>query len=354
MSKADDESTQDSILVKKLKKTYSIHPPNPTPSISTNKPRIDNIDIQQLKPVYSINISDSKETHAFSVPAKDEHKQNMDDQANNKCLQQSPHTRKFIEKAVEKPLNELLDFIWAYTHNDTASNDDQQILNLMKYILTNYHANCLKPVPLTPINERTPFCEHVLPVFKYFSATTGLVSFIWCEKASMSIKQLMVYQPAGPLKLFDGIGTSVKDKVERILIECSGDMDGDHTEEDSLKLLECTSKCLQLEMMNYRLASIETFKKRRIISIQSIGNKITMTATALGDGVYYYIEQRSTIVPRDWEDKVYWIKVMEFLLKLKELLLEQEQVTEQLKKEQVGMVHVNQDETIKSLAIRDT
>ncbi|CAO3588665.1 unnamed protein product [Absidia cylindrospora] len=73
-------------------------------------------------------------------------------------------------------------------------------------------------------------------------------------------------------------------------------------------------------MMNYRLSSMTTFKKRQFIGIQSISNKIT----GLGDDIYYYTEQRSAIVPRDWADRKYWIKLMELLLKLKQLLLEQE------------------------------
>ncbi|CAO3588715.1 unnamed protein product [Absidia cylindrospora] len=53
-------------------------------------------------------------------------------------------------------------------------------------------------------------------------ASFGLLSFIWCEKSSGSCKQLWIYYPGSRTKLFDGIGVSVKDKVERVLIECSG------------------------------------------------------------------------------------------------------------------------------------
>ncbi|KAL1927203.1 hypothetical protein VTP01DRAFT_5166 [Rhizomucor pusillus] len=38
------------------------------------------------------------------------------------------------------------------------------------------------PTYVTPPNERTPFAELCDTRFKYFSACTNLLSFIWCEK----------------------------------------------------------------------------------------------------------------------------------------------------------------------------
>ncbi|CAO3588664.1 unnamed protein product [Absidia cylindrospora] len=136
----------------------------------------------------------------------DEYNQNMDNQAINKCLCQSLLTFDFLKKALNQPLENLLRFIGTYDVDDTSTTttNERQNIHMLKYILTDYHANCI--------------------------ATTGLLSFIWYEKSSMSYKQLVVYLPSSGSKLFDGIGTNVKDKVERVLIECSGDVDGEHTE----------------------------------------------------------------------------------------------------------------------------
>ncbi|KAG0169010.1 hypothetical protein DFQ28_003722 [Apophysomyces sp. BC1034] len=68
----------------------------------------------------------------------------------------------------------------------------------------------------------------------------------------------------------------MKDKMDRLLIECSGPRDSQHNQEDFLKLLECTSACLPFDMMNYRYASLDTFKRRHIYAIQAIGSKITL------------------------------------------------------------------------------
>ncbi|CAO3637994.1 unnamed protein product [Cunninghamella blakesleeana] len=325
-----DIQCKDPLILTKSKKLYHFNPPNPVPSKSTNKPRFDDGDINQLKPYYYIKISDAIDINQQNIPDK-EYEGNMKDQSVNKCLNKLPNAFEFLKQAINQPINNLLNYIWNNNNNNNNNNnsnnnnnndssyqkDELQIILLIKYILTDFHANCLKPPPTATLNERTPFCESIVPIFKYFSSVTGIISFIWYEKSSETNKQLMIYLPGGQTKLFDGVGSSVKDKIERIFIECSGNEDGDHTVEDSLKLLECTSKCLQLEMMNYRSASFDTFKKRCIIGIQVIGNKITLTSTKLGDNTYYYVEQRSALVPRNWEDRKYWIRLLEFLLKLK-------------------------------------
>ncbi|KAI9491535.1 hypothetical protein BDB00DRAFT_752034, partial [Zychaea mexicana] len=111
---------------------------------------------------------------------------------------------------------------------------------------------------------------------------------------------------------FNGLGTSLKDKVERLLIECSGQKYTLHNQEDFLKLLKCISACLQLDMMKYHHASSNTFKQRQIFSIH-----ITLLATT-SDGMHIIcIEVRSVVVPIDWEDYLHWIKVFELLVKLK-------------------------------------
>lgn len=60
------------------------------------------------------------------------------------------------------------------------------------------------------------------------------------------------------------------------------------------------------------------------------------------------MELRSAILPRDWEDRYYLNRVMELLMKLKEMLIEQEEVTMILKKQQSGQSFVDvKDSTIK-------
>lgn len=150
-------------------------------------------------------------------------------------------------------------------------------------------------------------------------------------------------------KLMDGIGYSVKDKAERVAIECSGEVDGDHTEEDTLKLMEATSRCLKSEMGRYQSSSWSTFGDRKVLAIQVVNSTITLLATKRVEGnKWAFIEQRSASIPRDQEDRMYWTKVIELLMKWKELLTEQEEITRKLKLEHVGLIKASPEDTIKS------
>ncbi|KAG0184289.1 hypothetical protein DFQ28_011458, partial [Apophysomyces sp. BC1034] len=113
------------------------------------------------------------------------------------------------------------------------------------------------PYP-TATNGRTPFTEFVIPLFKYLSAVTKLTSFAWCEKG-LSV--------CSATKLMDGIGVSTLNEIERALIESSGQSDGQHTEEDTLKLIEYTSLCIQAEKGHDQQASYHTFGRRRVFGL---------------------------------------------------------------------------------------
>ncbi|KAI8078734.1 uncharacterized protein BX664DRAFT_389125 [Halteromyces radiatus] len=124
---------------------------------------------------------------------------------------------------------------------------------------------------------------------------------------SVSNKQLMLCLSESQRKLLDGIGFSGKGKIERVMMECSGEQDGNHTEEDTLKLMEYTSNCLKNEMNQYQYASWTTFGRRRIFAC----------AIRMGIGKWCFVEILSAIVPRDWEDRYYLNRLMELLMKLK-------------------------------------
>ncbi|KAI9243763.1 hypothetical protein BY458DRAFT_448114, partial [Sporodiniella umbellata] len=126
--------------------------------------------------------------------------------------------------------------------------------------------------------------------------------------------------------------------------------DGNHTEEDTLKLMEYTSNCLKNEINQYQYASWATFGRRRMLAVQCIGSKLTLLSTSrIGTGKWCFVEVRSAIVPRDWEDRYYLNRLMELLMKLKELLLEQEEVTMVLKRQQSGQTLVDINDTIKAV-----
>ncbi|CAO3702389.1 unnamed protein product [Rhizopus stolonifer] len=279
----------------------------------------------------------------------------MEDQHENKCLNSLPKVYNLINKVINGEYNNMLDTVDNYKFDPTHSESDKKAIKLLKYIINDYHANCEKPVYYADANERTPYCEYIVPIFKYFSAVYKNLSFMWCEKGLVANKQLVICLDDDQKKLMDGIGYSIRDKSERLIIECSGEVDSEHTEEDTLKLMEATSRCLKHEMSRYLSASWRTFGKRQVLAIQCVNNTITlMCSKRVEENKWCFIEQRSTIVPRDWNDRFFWVKVMEFMLKLKDLLDEQENITEELKKQEIGIIQVDAQDTIRNTLNKHT
>lgn len=71
------------------------------------------------------------------------------------------------------------------------------------------------------------------------------------------------------------------------------------------------------EMSRYLSASWETFGKRKVLAIQCVNNTITlMCSKRVDNNKWAIVEQRSAAIPRDRDDRFYWIKVIELLVKL--------------------------------------
>ncbi|KAL7320926.1 hypothetical protein PS15m_000760 [Mucor circinelloides] len=100
--------------------------------------------------------------------------------------------------------------------------------------------------------------------------------------------------------------------------------------EDTLKLMEGTNRRLKNKMNRYLLASWADENK------------------------WAFTKQRPGLVPRDWEDCHYWIRVFELLVRLNDLLVEQEALTQQLKKEPLGLTKADVKDTIANALNKET
>lgn len=86
--------------------------------------------------------------------------------------------------------------------------------------------------------------------------------------------------------------------------------------------MEATSRCIKNEMGRYQSSPWLTFGARKVLAIQAINNTITLLSTKrVEDNKWAFIEQRSDLIPRGWEDRIYWTKVVELLMKLSVSLL---------------------------------
>ncbi|CAO3701951.1 unnamed protein product [Rhizopus stolonifer] len=152
----------------------------------------------------------------------------MEEQRVLHCFRIKASTFDLLDFCLNGTLDNLLDRMDNIKANLGDNDDERQGIRLLRYILSDYHTNCNKPSYIVLPNERTPFTEYGIPIFKYFSTSTKLLSLSdkkiigWCEKDSPSNKQLMLCLSESQCKLLDGTGFSCKDKVERVMMECSG------------------------------------------------------------------------------------------------------------------------------------
>ncbi|KAG0175611.1 hypothetical protein DFQ30_003361 [Apophysomyces sp. BC1015] len=125
------------------------------PSLSINKPTLNDIDAQLLIRHFYGNIADTTiaQGEHGSADAEAQYKRNMEDQSVKKSLQQVKCAYNFLKQALEQPLEKLLDFVWSYNIDTQATADYHQAIMMMRYIFTDYHANFLKPIPCTTTNE---------------------------------------------------------------------------------------------------------------------------------------------------------------------------------------------------------
>ncbi|KAI9033836.1 hypothetical protein CLU79DRAFT_725675 [Phycomyces nitens] len=306
--KSTDSFELGEVAMKKTEKKYHLTPQMKSLT-STQKPHISTENCNQLSTLYSIKIS---EENMPDTPADliEGYEQNKENQASNASLHKRPIAFDFLKSAIDQPIENIRQYLWTHGYEDDIPKDDKKFIDLIRLVLTDFWSISVKPEYPSTTNERTPFVESIVPIFKYLSAIINSVAFVWGEKG------LSICMPQH-VKLMDGIGTTLLDDINRILIEYSGQVDGSHTEEDTLKLLEYTSVCLQEEKSRYQQASHITFTKKRTFGIQVVGHKITLLSTfVINDGRCACLWERSALIPSRWNQRKYWVQAFEFIARL--------------------------------------
>ncbi|ORX43887.1 hypothetical protein DM01DRAFT_1329489 [Hesseltinella vesiculosa] len=343
---SQDDQNIENLHIKRGKKMFDFSPPTLHPSVSNDKARVDPDDQAMLSGMFVIKISDRRFP---GVPdeIKQAYETNMIEQAGLQSIKIHTYALDFLKNALGQALADLP--VWLWTHGNEAEEMDKSMIKVMRLVLTDFSANCEAPTFPGPTNERTPFVESVVPIFKYFCAATQLLTFAWCEKGLDSQKALAICTGHDySRKLLDGIGISTLGRSERTLMESSGDVDGDHTLDDTLKLMECGQTVMKFEMNKNRQASYKTFLRRRVLGIQFVGSKLTLLSIQiLSCGKWACLVERSALVPRRWDERKHWLQVFELLAKMKCILEEQDAVTEALNNEQTGWETIPIEESIR-------
>ncbi|KAG1439643.1 hypothetical protein G6F56_012226 [Rhizopus delemar] len=137
----------------------------------------------------------------------------------------------------------------------------------------------------------------------------------------------------------------------------TGEENDDHTQDVTIKLLECSIRTLKMEMENIKDASFKTYKKRRFFTYLYAGDKLTMLSTSIvSQEKWGYTLVREAVVLRTWNVRARWLKVMDLIFYTKvELVLiamleEQKEVVAIFESEHNGWTQVEQDTSIKHLS----
>jgi hypothetical protein len=122
-----------------------------------------------------------------------------------------------------------------------------------------------------------------------------------------------------------------------------------HTVDDTVKQIESTTGALKLELMKNLSASFETIKRREVLGVPCIVDKITLTPTSLNDRkVYKVLELRSALIPVRWNEHKKWVNFLELMVTVQVVLLKQSRVSDDLEGEMAGLTAVLLGVTVSS------
>ncbi|KAG1493929.1 hypothetical protein G6F46_008782 [Rhizopus delemar] len=133
-----------SLLLKNVKKSHSFHPPNMTPSVSTNKPRINSDDAKKLGDYLVAVIGPNSDDEILDC-TRQEYEHNMEEQRVLHCFKKKVKAFDFLDSCLDEDLDNLLDRMDDVKTNLYDNDDEQQDIRLLCYVLSDYHTSYSKP-----------------------------------------------------------------------------------------------------------------------------------------------------------------------------------------------------------------
>lgn len=144
---------RDSLQSQKNKKEYRIEIPSKFLQ-SPRKPRLEATKDESLLPFVEVRLSNSELAEKLYL-------KNVEENHRIASLRKLSGALEFCLHAFRQPFEKFPRWLWSYEPDDKKD----KFINMMKYILTDFHLNCL--AACKAINdERTPFVEHFIPAFK--------------------------------------------------------------------------------------------------------------------------------------------------------------------------------------------
>lgn len=104
---------------------------------------------------------------------------NVEESKTNPCVNCHPAALAFSRNALDQNLETFLAWLGSNGFDTRHSEEGKKAILFIRLVLTDFYANCLKPLLKNMPNERTPFVEYLIPIFKYYSAVYQNINFQW-------------------------------------------------------------------------------------------------------------------------------------------------------------------------------
>jgi hypothetical protein len=187
--------------------------------VSPNRPIIQSEDLDIMKSMFDICLSSNTNTHC-STETKALFDKYRNEERQNICISK-------IGDALD-----IIKTIFTFENNSDFSRkvfnlpNQNEFVQFIQYSIVDFKLNTQRPISYQPGEERTFFCEVIIPLFKSFGNTVGKICYSWCEKKALNTNYLYItnnnFNKSGVKNfLLDGIG-NLKYILNYILIESSG------------------------------------------------------------------------------------------------------------------------------------
>ncbi|KAI7888078.1 uncharacterized protein EV154DRAFT_518614 [Mucor mucedo] len=198
------EQSQNVWSAVKEKNLYALQTPSVHP-VSPNKPIIQVEDLSSSRSYFDICLSsciaDASErtSHEFSIM--------LDKQYNLHCL----HT---LGTDVVDWIIRILSWNQKNMFKKLGDVPDVPFLNFVEFSMVDFLLNCMKPGIYQINDERSPYWEIFIPLFKVFGNTASKLNYAWYEKKAKDLYSLLLLfhnfkMEKGNIKPLDGVGRLV-------------------------------------------------------------------------------------------------------------------------------------------------
>jgi hypothetical protein len=158
--------------------SYSlIKPVTPNVSFSVDSPAFDEDIKSKIDQVAYIQINNTCVCDDPSV--NNEYQLNIKEYEANTCINRRPAALTFLRNALEHNMDTLIAWLGRNGFDQLYSEEEQNAILFIRLVLHDFYVNCKKRPLKNVQNERTPFIEYLVSVFKYYSAVYPDVNFQW-------------------------------------------------------------------------------------------------------------------------------------------------------------------------------